>query len=208
MRLKSLIRTRQRINATRHSTMQGEIIPDGAASHWKSIYEMYCDFPARRNIRATLEDLATITDAECVAAIHAIDAQTECELIRALYYLPQQRNFNAAMPDINNYGAPEIRQMAQQALTIFKVSTGGRLNTKTLDMEFATWLAIEYQKNTGLKPTTITGGSTAFMLFARDYFSAVGRNGKDITKILRYGVREALGKKKRKYERVSKKQKF
>ena len=196
MRPKSLIRTRGTIHGARHHT--GEIIPDGAIAHWKSVYDAYGSYSERRDVRATLNDLATINDADVKAAIRAIDTATECEMWRGVWHWYRGGIIPAAF-DLENYSAPEIREFAQIALAHFKTTTGGRPNTKKLDVAFAAWLALEYHRQTGTKPTTITGGSTPFMRFAVDQFAAVGRRSQDITKLLREGIRAALDKPKRIY---------
>ena len=196
MRPKSLIRKRGRINGVRHHTAQGEIIPDGAIAYWRSVYDAHGSHSERRDVRATLGDLATINDAEVKAAIRAIDAATKCEMERGVWY---RGGIIPAAFDLENYGAPEIREFAQIALAHFKTTTGGRPNTKKLDVAFAAWLALEYQRQTGTRPTTITGGSTPFVRFAVGWFAAVGRRSRDITKLLREGIREALNKPKRIY---------
>jgi hypothetical protein len=202
VRPKSLIRKRGRINGVRHHTAQGEIIPDGAIAYWQSVYDAHGSYSERRDVRATLNDLATINDAEVKAAIRAIDAATECEMLRGVWHW-YRRDSAGAIPaaafDLENYGAPEIREFAQVALAHFKASTGGRPNTKKLDVEFAAWLAMEYQRQTGTRPTTITDGNTPFMQFAVSQFAAAGRRSRDLTKILREGIRAALAKPKRIY---------
>lgn len=226
MRPKSLIRKRGRINGVRHHTAQGEIIPDGpncywklalwvlkkapageafpdgVPGYWKSVYEAHSSYSERRDIRATLNDLATLNDAEVMPAIRALDAATECEMWRGVWYWYRRDSAGvipAAAFDLENYGAPEIRKFAQVALEHFKANTGGRPNTKKLDVEFAAWLAREYQNQTGTRPTTITDGSTPFMRFAVSQFAAVGRRSRDLTKILREGIRAALDRPKRIY---------
>jgi hypothetical protein len=181
--------------------MQAEIIPDGDISHWRSVYEAHGSSAARKDVRATLEDLATINDAECAGAIHAVDTDTECEMLRAVWHCYRQRDADAVIPvvtfDLEKYSAPAIRQIAQLALDHLKVNTGGRPNTRKLDIEFAAWLALEYQKQTGYMPTTITDGSTPFMCFAIGQFSDIGRRSRDMTKILRDGIREAFDRPKK-----------
>lgn len=199
---KSLIRKRGRISGRRHQTAQGEIIPDGATAHWQSVYDAHSSCSARRDIRATLNDLATINDAEAKAAICAIDAATEGEMLRGVWYWYRRDSAGvipAAAFDLVNYGASEIREFAKLSLVHFKANTGGSPSTKKLDVEFAAWLAMEYQRQTGTRPTTITGGSTPFMRFAVSQFAAIGRRSLDMTKILREGIRAALDKPKRIY---------
>jgi len=202
MRPKSLIRTRRKIHGVRHHTAQGEIIPDGAIAYWRSVYDAHGSYSERRDIRATLNDLTTINDAEVKAAIRAIDAATECEMLRGVWHWYRKDSAGvipAAAFDLENYGASEIREFAQIALEHFKAIAGGRPNTKKLDIEFAAWLALVYQRQTGTKPTTITDGNTPFMKFAVGQFAATGRRSRDMTKILREGIRAALDKPKRIY---------
>lgn len=202
MRPTSLIRKRGTIHSVRHHTAQGEIIPDGAIAYWQSVYDAHGSFSERRDVRATLNDLATINDAEVKAAIRAIDTATECEMLRGVwhwYRIDSAGAIPAAAFDLENYGASEIRKFAQIALDHFKATTGGRPNTKKLDVEFAAWLALVYQNQTGTRPTTITGGNTPFMQFAVSQFAAIGRHSRDMTKILREGIRAALDKPKRIY---------
>jgi len=196
MRPKSLIRTRGTIHGVRHHTAQGEIIPDGAIAYWKSVYDAHGSYSERRDIRATLNDLATINDAEVKAAIRALDAATEGEMWRGWY---RRGIIPAAAFDLENCSAAEIRELAKIAIQHFKTTTGGRPNTRGLDVEFATWLALEYQRKNGIRPTTITDGNTPFMEFAVDHFAAIGRHVRVMTKVLREGIRAALEKPKRIY---------
>lgn len=227
MRAKSLIRKRGRINGVRHHTTRGEIIldghncywklalyvikkapagevfPDCVPGYWKSVYDAHGRHSERRDIRATLNDLATISDAEVEAAILALDSLTECEMVRGVWYWCRRKKPTGVIPNaafiLENYGAPEIREIAQLAIEHFKLTTGGRPNTKKLDVEFAAFLAQEFQKQTGTRPTTITDRDTPFMRFAVSQFAALGRQGREMTKILREGIRKGLNKPKRIY---------
>lgn len=209
MRAKSLIRRRGKVILKRHSSTCGELIPDGYMNHWRSIYQAHGSFSERRDILATLKDLATINDADVESAIRAIDSSTESEMWRGVWYWCRRKKPTGVIPvaafSLENYGATEIREIAQLAVEHFKLTTGGRPNTKKLDIEFAAFLAQEFLKQNRTRPTTITpasiteGKNTPFMKFALSHFAEIGRESRDMTKILREGIRKGLNKPKRIY---------
>lgn len=215
MRPKSLIRKRgatSKIRSTRHESMQGMIIPDGFLGHWQSVYDAHSSGSAQMDIRATLEDFATLNDDDVMAALNAIDSDVSCAMERGVWYWHRQRDAKAVIPvaafDLENYSAETIRQIAKLAIAHLSSHKGGRTNTRKLDIEFATVLAHRFQETTGERPTTITDGSTTFMKYALAWFAAVGRLNrkkgmphKDMTEILRVGVRTALKKEKRSHQR-------
>lgn len=157
----------------------------------------------RQDILTTLKDLAAIGDTEVKDAILALDSSTECEMVRGAWYWCRRKKPTGVIPvaafSLENYGASEIREIAQLAIEHFKLTTGGRPNTKALDIEFAAFLAQEFQNRTGTRPTTITEGSTPFMKFALSRFAALGRQRRDMTKVLREGIQKGLNRPKKAY---------
>jgi hypothetical protein len=130
-------------------------------NHWRSVYDALESSTSRADVRATLADLASIADHEVEAAINAMDADTECEMIRGAYYWWKQHQ---QQPDLSD--AATVRTLAHLALEHLRPNSGGRENFKATDIAFASALIFEYMRETGQHPTVITGGTTALMEYA------------------------------------------
>lgn len=153
---------------------------------WRLIFEERRTTPTRKDIRATLQALARISDAEAQRAVHALDANTAAELDAAALtvYLSKQKK-PAQVPtrlfDQRAWTASQIRAFAAVALRAFarSESTGGRPRTRQRDIEFARVL-LAYWRHTSRRRLTLTrDADTPFFKFARNMFRRVGRNAAD-----------------------------